>query len=501
MCAIAGILSFEPRDRTEEVAKMLDKMEHRGPNDRKIINRGRLTLGHNLLAIIGHTPQPVENQEWIVAFNGYISNYKELDPEATSEADCILRGLTVGDIRFFDKLNGMFAIVAYHEEHGLFLIRDRYGIKPLYYTWKGDDKIFSSEIKPLLEYTPAEVHEESLLHYFTHQTTPIFYTLFKGIYEVDKIWYRSENHKLENPPTIEEAAEEVQMLIRKSIQRNLAASVPVGAYLSGGIDSSTIAYYAAVPTFTVKFDVSDCEGREAEFDEYEKAKEYADKLGVRNHSVILYSNDCEPILETLVETLEDLKQGMSYANYYAAMLASKHVKTVLEGTGADELFGGYVWKYPKPRIEGIVKGKRLYPGLQEALDNDMDVFLDGLLHVGDRYSMAHSIEQRLPFLDNDLVDFVLSLPVEYRYGKALLKINSPLPSAILNRKKQGFSSPDENWFKYWVLDYYKGYSKEYIDYNWAYDIIREHQAGLANNRLLIWSILCFDRWTRLFLNK
>lgn len=255
--------------------------------------------------------------------------------------------------------------------------------------------------------------------------------------------------------------------------------------------------------------------------------------------------------------------GMSYANWYVAHLASKFVKVVLSGAGGDELFAGYPWRYTrllkaqhvgefnqaayqywqrlipygdKPdfftddilsETEGqtaSIFAEVLRPlgqstltsesALNRALYFEAKTFLHGLFIVEDRISMAQSIEVRVPFLDNDLVDFVLTLPAQYKMtppdsGKLVLRsaMRGLVPDAILTRKKQGFSSPDENWYRNGSMDYVKSVlldprtlNRGYFQPDYIRKVVSEHAQGKVNHRLLIWSLLSFEHWNREFMD-
>jgi asparagine synthase (glutamine-hydrolysing) len=301
---------------------------------------------------------------------------------------------------------------------------------------------------------------------------------------------------------------------------------------------------------------------------------------------VMNAGDLSWSLPRLVWHLEDLRVGMSYPNFYIARLASKFVKVCLQGTGGDELFGGYPWRYyrifkslsqkdffnqyydfwqrmvpdgqkkqlfnekilntidldePRQIFERVFlfNSKLRYDSPEQHINNslyfEIKTFLPGLLLVGDKLSMAHGLEERFPFLDNDLVNFAQKIPVKYKLGrlelmkkidenefrdkqklyteyddgKSVLRraMESFLPERIINRKKQGFSAPDESWYRGENAAYMKDLlldkktvSSEYINPKYIQHTIDEHINHKANHRLLLWSLMNFEWWCRIFLN-
>jgi asparagine synthase (glutamine-hydrolysing) len=264
------------------------------------------------------------------------------------------------------------------------------------------------------------------------------------------------------------------------------------------------------------------------------------------------------VLPELVWHLEDLRVGMAYQNHYIARLASKFVTVTLAGTGGDELFAGYPWRYRlvedanhpaeferrhyeywtrlvadsekrdffSPQTWETVQAAAPLEAYRNAIApaTDLDpaaralyfeakTFLHGLLVVEDRVSMANSLEARVPFLDNELVDIALRIPVHLQYdassGKRILReaMRDLLPEHVLGRAKQGFSPPDQSWYRGPTMEYIKGVllspratARGYFNAPWIEGMLAEHSSGRANHRLLIWSLLCFEWWNRLFID-
>jgi asparagine synthase (glutamine-hydrolysing) len=388
--------------------------------------------------------------------------------------------------------------------------------------------------------------------------------------------------------SFEEAAEETHRLFVQAVERQLQSDVPVASYLSGGLDSGSITAIARkksgrMLTFTGGFDLSSASGLELGFDE-RKASEYlSNLLKTEHYEMVLHAGDMEHVMPELIWHLEDLRVGQCYPNYYIARLASKFGKVCLSGCGGDELFGGYPWRYYRgaesknresyfqnyysfwqrlvpdgdkvrlfrPEINANINEqssfdtfRNVFKTFEHSLDSpesyvdgslyfEFKTFLNGLLLVEDKMSMAHSLETRVPFLDNDLVDFASQLPASYkikdlfninvidehsaakRYhhsvqtgdGKLVLRraLEKVLPAEVTNRAKQGFSAPDATWFRGESVDYVnhllrnpKARIHEFIEPNYITHVLEEHTSGRQNKRLLIWSFLSLEHWLKNF---
>ncbi len=624
MCGIAGI--FHPFNSPVEqklINHMTAALEHRGPDGSGQYCHGSIGLGHRRLAIIDlsdKASQPMPNEDksiWMVC-NGEIYNFKELRCEleqrghvfrSGTDSEVIIHGYEEEGIGFVRKLNGMFAFALWDSnKEQLYLARDRYGIKPLYYYFNGKILIFASEIKAILRHpkVSAELNCNALNEYFTFQNLFQYHTLFKGVSIVPQANYflfrqgqdDFERHcywdynftDRDEEMSEEEASAETLRLMKQATERQLVADVSVGAYLSGGMDSGSIVAIASqqvprIATFTCGFDMSEVTGREANFDERREAEFIASHFGTEHYEQVLGVNDIEWALPKVVWHLEDLRLGMCYPNYYISRLASKFVKVCLSGAGGDELYGGYPWRYYRSfrsidreaffekyyfewqRLVSEEEKQSFFTNetwnqitdrdVRQALsrvftfneelryDNPEDhianslyfeikTFLHGLFLVQDKLSMANGLEERVPFLDNDLVDFSQRVPIRHklknlthmkrldeddfhkhaRYfsetddGKNCLRsaMNSLLPNSIVNRPKQGFSSPDESWYRGEGIMYVKkilldkkSVYRDFINPDEVSRIINEHCELNINHRLLIWSLLCFEWWCRIFL--
>lgn len=377
--------------------------------------------------------------------------------------------------------------------------------------------------------------------------------------------------------------EELDHLFRQAVTRQLVADVDVGSYLSGGMDSGSITAIAAktlpyMRTFTVGFDLHSASGVELAFDERRSAELMSYKFKTEHYEMVLKAGDMERAMPRLARHLEEPRVGQSYPNFYAAQLASKFVKVVLSGAGGDEIFAGYPWRYYRAVLNsdfGDYVGK-YYGFWQRILDKDQlrgvldpvwddvrhvsptDIFRDvfanvpaklekpedyinqslyfeartflhGLLVVEDKLSMAHSLETRVPFLDNDLVDFAMRLPTHLklgnltevvredenqpdkarkhfqktRDGKLILRklMSRYIPEEVANAVKQGFSAPDASWFKGESIDYVNRVVNspesriyEFMDQGAVHKLVDAHMSGAENKRLLIWSLLSLESW-------
>jgi asparagine synthase (glutamine-hydrolysing) len=384
--------------------------------------------------------------------------------------------------------------------------------------------------------------------------------------------------------------EELDRLLHRAVERQLVSDVDVGAYLSGGMDSGSITSIAArrlpyLATFTVGFDLTSASGLELGFDERERAERMSYLAKTEHYEAVLKAGDMTRCLPSLVWHLEDLRVGQSYPNFYVSRLASKFVKVVLTGVGGDELFAGYPWRYyravvnddfehylekyygfwhrliPNSLLRGFfrphvwreIEGLRTIDVFRDALPErghapetpteylnyslhlEAKTFLHGLLVVGDKLAMAHGLEERVPFLDNDLVDFAQRVParLKLRHLEDVVRLNENEPSPkteryyratgdgklllrkVLGRyvqngavegKKQGFSGPDATWFRGESIDYVRkvignddALLYEFLEPRFVQALVEEHLSGRENRRLLLWSLLNFEHWCRTFL--
>ena len=626
MCGIVGVFNLNKiKVDIELLESMVEEISYRGPDGEGFFAKDNIGLAHRRLAILdtsnkGSQPMTSKNSKWTIVFNGCIYNFLELKEElkcrshifnSMTDTEVICEGLDEYGISFIERLNGMFAIAAWNEEvKQLYLCRDRFGIKPLYYWFNRKTLVFASEIKSILKHPDykIEVDLDALNEYFTFQNVFSFNTLFKDIYmlppantvKIDNLskkvkhnsWWDYDFSNTDEKMSFEFAKSETKKLFEQAVKRQMVADVPVGSYLSGGMDSGSITAVASkkvnrLSTFTCGFDMSEVTGREANFDERKDAELMANHFKTEQFEQVMNAGDLKWSLPRVVYHLEDLRVGMSYPNYYISRLASKFVKVCLQGTGGDELYGGYPWRYyhifdsldqreffdqyykfwqrlvpdeekkylftdevinkidissPKKKFERVFtfNEKLRYETPEDHINNslyfEIKTFLPGLLLVGDKLSMANGLEERFPFLDNDLVDFAMKVPIKHKLGnlkeelktideniiakkksykqfddgKNVLRkaMEAFIPKEIIERKKQGFSAPDESWYRGENAKYIEELllgkelaCSKYIDQKYIKKVVNEHINDGVNHRLLIWSFMNFEWWCRIFINK
>jgi len=625
MCGIAGIYRPGGEPIPHQVIRtMTDAIKHRGPDDDGYYVDNDIALGHRRLSIIdlsvaGSQPMSTDDGHYVLIYNGEIYNYQELRLklkekgyrfQSKTDSEVILHGYREWGLDVIPKLNGMFAFGLWdNQKRSLILSRDRYGIKPLYFWKQGKQLVFASEIKAILEHPgySIDVNYEALNEYFSFQNLFRYHTLFKDIRMMapakvmvmnqeggtDAYSYWDYNFTDRNESISEDEAQECTLqLFKQAVKRQMVADVPVGSYLSGGMDSGSITSVAShesprLATFTCGFDMSITSGRESNFDERRDAELMASHFNTEHYEQVINARDLSWSLPRVIWHLEDLRVGMSYPNYYIARLASKFVKVCLSGAGGDELYGGYPWRYYRvfksvdkedyfkqyydfwQRLVPDEEKKNLFTGqtfrniadvegvydvfrrvftfnnslkydrpedhIANSLYFEAKTFLPGLFIVGDKLAMANSLEERFPFMDNDLVNFAQKIPIKYKLGnfhemidmdentekkvkkfkiefddgKNVLRkaMSSLIPNQIIERKKQGFSAPDESWYRRGTADYVRdtllnkrAAYRDFIDQKYVKRILDEHTQEQVNHRLLIWSFLCFEWWCKIFLD-
>ena len=620
MCGIAGVINLCGKPVSEEtVRRMTDAIAHRGPDGEGQWVEGSVGIGHRRLAIIdlsaaGHQPMVSLDERYVLSYNGEVYNFMELRGELEKEgcsfrsktdSEVVLNALIRWGMKALNRFNGMFALALWdRQEKKLFLARDRYGIKPLYYSMQKGVFSFGSEQKAIFARTGFErsLNKATLLEYFTFQNIFTDGTLVEGIHLLPPGHYATLATAADKPELLrsqywdfsfkdpeqkvdeKEYLEELERLFKQAVKRQLVTDVELGSYLSGGMDSGSITAIAAqafpyLKTFTCGFDMSSASGLEFGFDERVKAEAMSYQFKTEHYEMVLKAGDMERCLPKLAWHLEEPRVGQSYPNYYAAQLASKFVKVVLSGAGGDELFAGYPWRYYRAMVndnfEQYIDKYYLYwqrlvnnTDLKELfapiwgevehvwtrdifrdvfLTHDQEIetpeeyinyslyfeaktFLHGLFVVEDKLSMAHSLENRVPFMDNDLVDFAMRCPVnlklsnlaedirinenetgdkqnqfylETKDGKQILRkvMSKIIPDEIANARKQGFSGPDASWFKGESIDFVRRKLMgrdarifSFLDRGKAQSLVNEHLTGENNRRLLVWSLLNLETW-------
>lgn len=548
MCGIAGIFG---QTNTDDITNMVSSIQHRGGDGNGIYIDNKIALGHSRLAIIDlsdNAKQPIFNEDGsvIAVINGEIYNYKYLreqlrdlrhDFRSECDSEVIVHAYEEWGVDFVAKLSGMFALAVYDKTEGkLLLARDPIGKKPLYYCYKSGTLYFASEIKAILKCVPAEVDYSMLSAYLMYQYSMGSDTLFKGIrklapgcmmvsngrgYLIRKYWEFDDTPLVvwPNHETDKRLIHSLRSRLEQSVRARLQSDVPIGAFLSGGIDSSAVVALwrslASNPihTFTASF-----EGHS----EAEYAKLVSKHLNVEYHEVPITGDMVARDISRITwHHDEPLGDAAVINNYYLAQEARKYVKVVLAGEGGDELFGGYPWyKYapylgimtrtpawmrklamrftgngnpldwddkfdrilqfpmqetieemllypttsmsllnlswltgkPYQELRREVIGKARTPNVK-SLYNKMlgidclNLLPEKFLMKADKATMAHALEERLPLLDKDIIQYAFSLPTHLKKDKYILRkaVEDLLPSEIVWRKKAGFGTPVAEW--------------------------------------------------------
>jgi asparagine synthase (glutamine-hydrolysing) len=568
MCGITGVFAFNLLGKFNmiHVTAATLALEKRGPDAHRVFTDEFVGLGHRRLSIIdtsasANQPMWDSSQRFCIVFNGEIFNYRELRKElegkgiqfnSASDTEVLLNLFIQEKEACLDKLNGFFAFCVYdQQEQTFFLARDRYGIKPLLYLYDEDKFLFASEMKSMLQYgIDKELDYTSLQTYLHLNYIPAPHTIFTHVKKLLPGYYlKISNKKLETgqfysiaeKPTAsalnyEEAQKQLKNLLEDAVQRRLVADVPVGAFLSGGVDSSVITALAVkhkpdLHTFSIGFK------DDKFFDETAYANSVAKHLKT-NHTVFSLSHQdlLDHVQDVLTYIDEPFADSSALNVYILSKETRKHATVALSGDGADELLGGYnkhaafnriinkgwkenliasletVWKnLPQSRstkignlarqLNRFAEGMKLssrerywqWAGfttrktnsllsesllqklnkqeydsrkenylrfistpetMREILLTDMHLVLPGdMLTKVDSMSMANSLEVRVPFLDYRVVDFLFSLPDDYKINRSIRKrilqdaFRNELPPELYNRPKKGFEVPMLNWLR------------------------------------------------------
>ncbi len=622
MCGVAGTFHLDGAPSSVRLLqRMTDAIRHRGPDDEGHFVDGSCGLGHRRLSIIdlskaGHQPMMTPDGRFVLSFNGEIYNYRELRTElealghafrSATDTEVLLHAFAQWGEAAVPRLNGMFAFAIYDRNNRqLSLVRDRYGIKPLYLAQKNAVVVFGSEIKAVLAsgLIAPEVDVEGLAEYFTFQNFLGSRTLFRHVSmipagtivtitegrEIKQRRYWDFSFQSGDDRPLAELVEDLDHKFLQAVSRQLVSDVPLGTFLSGGMDTGAITAIAAsqIPnmcSFTVGFDMTSASGLELGFDERAPAERMSYLFGTEHYEMVLKAGDMQRAMSSVVWHVEEPRVGQSYPNYYAAKLAGGFTKVVLSGTGGDELFAGYPWRYfrhvesdsfdhyisdyygfwqrllPDGDFENILAPvwssvrhvdrvglfRNVFSNPPARLESAADyanhslyfeakTFLHGVLTVDDKLSMAHSIESRVPFLDNDLVDLASRIPIQYKLARlnemVRLDENAPghkgvryfqktndgkqimrelmrrhVPAEIVDGTKQGFSAPDASWFRGESIEYVRSRLLnrnariyEYLDRATVQRILQGHLDGKENRRLMIWSLLYLEEFLTCFMS-
>ena len=623
MCGIAGILNNDPCVAVDpaRLLRMRDILAHRGPDGRGHMIDGPVGLAHTRLAIIDVTggQQPMCNEDGSIriVYNGEIYNHETLRRglqarghtyRTRSDTESILHLYEEAGDRVVNQLQGMFAFAIWDRRRGrLLLARDRLGIKPLYYAVTDTGLVFASEIKAVLAsgLVRAAFDESVLPEYLAMRFVAGERTFFRGVRKVLPghvlIWTPNAGVQVrrywhlpppsETSPDDQQAASQTRALLETAVDSHLMSDVPLGVFLSGGIDSTVLTALVAraakdrVKTFAVGF-------HEREADELPYARLAADRLGTEHYDVTVTPAAFVSALPRLLwHEDEPIAFPSSVPLHFVARLASDHVKVVLTGEGADELFLGYnryrvthwnarlgrpYWMAVPRAIRRTVRGavralpprlgriaRRTFVALEpdirdlyfenfavfpssvqqqmlrrDLLDADdpytvelrcfneapgglldricrvdMQTYLTELLMKQDQMSMAASIESRVPFLDDRLVEHLVSMPGDVKQRgwqtKAILRdaVKDLIPPEIMNRPKMGFPVPIDRWFRTelgTVIDEFvlgpRTTARGYFDRAALQRLVSEHRAGRARHADRLWLLVNLEIWLRTFVD-
>jgi len=622
MCGIAGVVTRGAAPPRELIGAMCEAMRHRGPDGEGVHIEAGIGLGMRRLAVLDLLTgdQPVRNEAGTVhaVFNGEIYNYKELRSElaakghrfrGTGDSEVIPRLYEEHGLGFLSRLNGMFAIALWDREHRrLLLARDRMGIKPLYYSVHGGCLWFGSEIKCILAaggstrtIDPLGLDQLLTFEYTASPTTLLedvrklppgtWLTFAGGKLHQGRFW-SFPAHEPAPAPDVAELSERVRHTFLGAVRRQLASDVPLGAFLSGGIDSSILvaAMKEVSPTPPLTFSIG---FGDPSYSELCHARAVAVHCGTRHHEQILTPDYLALLPEVISQLDQPIADFSVFPTLLVARIAREQVTVALGGDGGDELFGGYdtyradAWStrlldwQPAPvraavewlaralplgrgkrglanQLRRFLEGARLPPRWQHlrwmmaltaeqrsrlyardfraqvagaaaelacaALEEspsdrlaaqlrcDLELYLpEDILTKVDAMSMASSLEARVPYLDNEMVDLALGIPsrLKVRGGerKWILRraFAHSLPRPVLRRSKEGFSMPMKHWLRReWKPLMHELLSPESLapeglfDARYVQRLMREHEAGTHNHSHLLWALMVFQLWRARF---
>lgn len=618
MCGIAGMATVEGVPARERLAAMCAVMRHRGPDGEGAFIAPGIALGMRRLAVldIEGGAQPVQNASGTVqaVFNGEIYNYRELRAELRA-AGVRLRGSGDSEViphlyelhgpEFVLRLNGMFAIALWDARtHRLLLVRDRMGIKPLFYAERGGTLYFGSEVKSILVAggSAGSVDAVGLDQLLSLEYTLAPRTLLADVCKLEpgtaliherghsrivRWWNALREPVSSTPRSVPEWCGRLRETFAAAVRRQNVADVPLGAFLSGGLDSSilvaTLARVSASPplTFTVGF-------KDAGYDELVFARRVAQRYGTRHQEEILVADYQQLLPEVMSQLDQPIADFSVFPTLLVAHMARRHVTVALGGDGGDELFAGYDtyaadrlsarWLdlLPQAGRAGLARAVQLLPPgtAKRGLANQLRRFLEGsalprswqhlrwmvflsdaqrqrlytpafhalvrdslarqlesafvpttdrldaqmrcdlrwylpdnILQKVDAMSMACSLEARVPWLDNEVVDLALAMPSDLKYRQGVRKwilreaFREDLPPQILTRGKEGFSMPMKHWLRagwnelmHELLAPAQLSAEGYFDSGTVAQLMREHERGQANHSHLLWALMVYQLW-------
>ncbi|HHY73495.1 MAG TPA: asparagine synthase (glutamine-hydrolyzing) [Bacillus bacterium] len=614
MCGFVGCMYDEAQKTNEKMKNKIKMMNtiitHRGPDSEGYYFDEYINFGFRRLSIIelesGNQPFSYENERYWIIFNGEIYNYIELREELiqrgyqfSTQSDTEVIVALYSDLKeqAVKKLRGMFAFVIWDKmEQQLFGARDHFGIKPFFYSEKSDAIYFASEKKSILLATEGSLHEDSLQHYFSFQYVPEPDTLTSEIKKLTPGHYFVKKPKQpikiinywkpKFQPVItseSQLVKEIRDVLMDSVNVHMRSDVPVGSFLSGGIDSSFIVSLAKqinpqLKTFSIGFVRNG-------FSEVNIAEETAAALGLENISCTITPDEYLEELPKIIWHMDNpLADPAAVPLYFVAREASKHVKVVLSGEGADELFGGYniyrephslrMFRYIPKSIKHLlkilshslpdgVKGKSFiergitpleerYIGNAKIFEEDEKALLythynphvnyktitqqiyresegydavtkmqhidiltwlrGDILLKADKMAMAHSLELRVPFLDQEVFKVAANIHSSQKINNNTTKYilrkaaEGIVPDHVLNRKKLGFPVPLRHWLKDeiydWAVHLIHSSATDYLFHKQeVLKLLEQHVTNKKDNSRKIWTILVFMIWHQVFIEN
>lgn len=614
MCGINGFTFSNPK----LLRKMHETTHHRGPDDEGFFESDEISFAHNRLSIIdlseaGRQPMKTEDGRYTIIYNGEIYNYRELRTEleslgekfrTESDTEVLLRAYAKWGKDGLKKLNGIFAFAIWDErEKQLDLVRDPIGVKPLYYYLDGKRLIFSSEIKAILDHDiPREIDQDSLSLYFRLLYVPGPRTMFKGIqklmpgsiasyrqgdFHIERWWELKEGEQVSS---YREAVEGIRERALQSVKRQLVSDRPLGVFLSGGIDSSSVlgmmreAGAKNIKTFTIGYET------EVDPEKYNADAKLAEKTAKHfetdHHQFTLSAQDVMDNMERIILHMDEpVSNHIQPSTYLIAKYSKPTITVALGGDGGDELFGGYPRYWYADRLEKLKAFRSIanyalrisqsdYLGhrskfekvaaksglerhlsfvaqkqamvkrflgdeqsddkiLKQALEPhfkaqwsdkvnqlmavDISTWIpDESLVRTDKLTMAHALEERVPLLDVDLVEYASRIPSKYKlqnkkHGKRVFidAMRPYLPPHLLNEEKRAWMSPAAKWIRDpllpWVQEilspsYCEG-TKDLFDFEEIQNIFQKHVEVEEYALAPIWSLVTFQIWYRQFMTK
>ncbi len=615
MCGICG---FSGREKKGLLKRMANSMQHRGPDDSGFYSDGKINFGHRRLSIIDLSKkgrQPMFNEDKTIAlvFNGEIYNFRELRKIleekghsffSKTDTETIIHSYEEFGDDFLQYLDGDFAFAVYDSKNEkLLLARDRLGLKPLYYATVNNEFFFASEIKAILENPEfkREVNLQSLHDLLTFRYVPEPNTILQGIYKLMPGHYLAYQNKsinihqywnfkinqIEKPPYLPKFRE----LFEKAVKKRLISDVPLGAYLSGGIDSAAVVSVMKtltdnVKTFTIGFDI------EGFSDELEPARKTAQYMNTEHYEFVVKEDPFEVLPKLVWHLDEPIADPVALPTFLLSKYVKNHVTVALAGEGSDEIHAGYEHnkllmladryrfmprpvKAIAPLIVNIMPDRLLnlffrYAGelgeegkkrfaeyaknfsaspkdyltinaifsesekkqvysnalksmgfrsssriiephfksrdlLTNILTFDTKIALLHLLVKGDKVSMAHGVEVRMPFMDKEVVEFASRLPNNMKLNrfkdKYIERQAMKLPEFITKRRKQRFFVPIHFWLGKNLDQGLFSHSKQYFNSDYIKRILEKYNKSRLYYGRQLWTLLNFEMWCRVFLDN